>query len=190
MNEQDLLRECVRRLNACGVQYMLTGSMASNAWGIPRTTHDLDFVIQLPPSQIPALVEAFAGPDYFLDEASARAAYQPPHQFNVIHVPSALKADFWLLRPVPFEREMFGRRLKDFWFGEPLWLATAEDVILHKLYWNRITPSDRQTSDVAGVVQVQRGNLDEHYLRLWAGQLGVAPELEAALSGKFKPKQT
>ena len=73
---------------------------------------------------------------------------------------------------------------------EPLWLATAEDVILHKLYWNRITPSDRQLGDVAGVVQVQRGKLDEDYLRHWAGQLGVTPELEAALSGRLKPKQT
>ena len=190
MTEQDLLLDCLRRLNACDVQYMLTGSMASNAWGIPRTTHDLDFVLQLPPSQVPALVQAFGGPDYFLDEPSVRAAYQPPYQFNVIHVPSALKADFWLLRPVPFEQEMFGRRLKDVWFGEPLWLATAEDVILHKLYWNRITPSDRQLADVAGVVHVQQGKLDERYLRQWAGQLGVASELEAALSGHLKPKQT
>jgi len=43
---------------------------------------------------------------------------------------------------------------------------------------------------VAGVVQVQRGYLDEGYLRHWAEQLKVAPELEAALSGITKPKQT
>ena len=109
MSEQELLLDCVRRLNSSGVAYMLTGSMASNAWGIPRTTHDLDFVIQLPPSQVSLLVKAFDHPDYFLDEASIRAAYQPPHQFNVIHVPTALKGDFWLLRRVPFEREMFAR---------------------------------------------------------------------------------
>ena len=90
-------------------------------------------------------------------------------------MPSALKADFWLLRPVPFEREMFGRRLKDVWFGEPLWLASAEDIILHKLYWHRITPSERQLGDVAGVVQVQRGKLDERYLRYWAEHLKVNP---------------
>jgi hypothetical protein len=72
----------------------------------------------------------------------------------------------------------------------PVWLATAEDVVLHKLYWNRITPSDRQLGDVAGVMEVQRGKLDEDYLRHWAGQLGVAPELAAALSGSLKPKET
>jgi hypothetical protein len=190
MNEQELLLDCVRRLNASRIPYMLTGSMASNAWGIPRTTHDLDFVLQFPPSKVPALVAAFAHPDYYLDEASVRAARQPPHQFNVIHVPSALKADFWLLRAVPFEREMFSRRLRDSWFGESIWLATAEDIVLHKLHWNRISPSDRQLADVAGVVRVQRGKLDEAYLRRWAAELSVGVELEAALSGKLKPKAT
>ena len=190
MTEQELLLDCVRRLNLSGLKYMLTGSMASNAWGIPRTTHDLDFVIQLPPSQVPSLVSVFASPDYYLDEMSVRAAYQPPHQFNLIHVPSALKADFWLLRPEPFEREMFGRRVEDSWFGQPIWLATAEDIILHKLYWNRITPSDRQLGDVAGVVHVQRGKLDTAYLRRWAIELDLVTELEAALSDALKPKQT
>jgi hypothetical protein len=190
VTEQELLLDCVRRLNTSGIVYMLTGSMASNAWGIPRTTHDLDFVIQLPPRQIPALVGAFASTDYYIDEASVHAAYKPPHQFNVIHVPSALKADFWLLRPVPFERTMFGRRIKDVWFGETIWLATAEDIILHKLYWNGITPSDRQLGDVAGVIHVQHGKLDEAYLRHWAAELGLTAGLEAALSGALKPKQT
>jgi len=58
MTEQELLVDCLRRLNLVGITYYLTGSMASNYWGIPRTTHDLDFVIQLPPSSIPAIVAA------------------------------------------------------------------------------------------------------------------------------------
>jgi hypothetical protein len=101
-----------------------------------------------------------------------------------------LKADFWLLRPVPFEQEMFKRRVQDTWSGESLWLTTAEDVVLRKLYWNRITPSDRQLGDVAGVVQVQRDALDLAYLRRWAAELNVSVELEAALSGNIRPKQT
>lgn len=108
----------------------------------------------------------------------------------MIHIPSALKADFWLLRPIPFEREMFSRRVQDTWFGETVWLATAEDVILHKLYWNRITPSDRQLGDAAGVVQVQRIKLDLEYLRKWAQELALSTELEALLSGTIRPKQT
>ena len=43
MTEQELLVDCLGRLNRVGITYYLTGSMASNYWGIPRTTHDLDF---------------------------------------------------------------------------------------------------------------------------------------------------
>lgn len=190
MTEQELLLDCLRRLNRQSISYMLTGSMASNAWGIPRTTHDLDFVVQLPPSQISKFVGAFESEDYFVDEAMVRSAYQPPNQFNVIHIPSALKVDFWILKADEFEREMFRRKLKDAWLGEPVWIATAEDVILHKLYWNKLTPSDRQLGDVAGVVAVQKGKLDESYLRAWADRLGVAEELHKALSGELRPKHT
>ena len=37
--------------------------------------------------------------------------------------------DFWTLRPDPFEAEMFARRLRVILFGEPAWIATAEDTI-------------------------------------------------------------
>ena len=189
MNEQELLLDCLRRLDRGGITYMLTGSMASNAWGMPRLTHDLDFVIQLPPSEVPRFAELFRG-DYYIDEEAIRAAYQPPHQFNAIDTRSSLKVDFWLLRPVPFEREMFDRRTKALICGEQAWLATPEDVILHKLYWDRITPSERQRSDAAGVFAVQRGRLDEAYLRRWAADLGVSASLEDVLSGRIAPKTT
>jgi hypothetical protein len=189
VSERELLMDCLRRLNGAGLRYLLTGSMASSYWGIPRTTHDLDFVIQLPPSAVPKLVEAFRG-DFFLDEAAVRAAYQPPHQFNAIDQRSTLKVDFWLLKPAPFDREMFARRKQVKLFGEPAWIGTAEDVLLHKLYWNQITPSDRQLSDAAGIVAVQKGALDENYLRRWAVELNVEQKLEEVLSGKIKPKQT
>ena len=189
MTERELLVDCLRRLNAAELAYLLTGSMASNFWGIPRTTHDLDFVIQLPPTAIPKMVAAFSG-DFFLDEASVRAAYQPPHQFNAIDRRSTLKVDFWLPRPVPFEREMFARRKRVKLFGEQAWIGTAEDVLLHKLYWNQITPSDRQLGDAVGIVAVQGGALEKSYLRHWAIELGVAAGLEKLLRGEIKPKQT
>jgi hypothetical protein len=189
VNERDLLIDCLRRLNGCEISYMLTGSMVSNYWGIPRTTHDLDFVVQLPVESVPKLVGAFAG-DFYLDEPAVLAAYRPPHQFNAIDTRSALKVDFWLLRPVPFEREMFAHRVRAVLFGEPAWISTAEDAILHKLYWHSLTPSERQLGDAAGVVAVQGNALDAGYLRQWAKEIGVTETLEQLLSGQIRPKHT
>jgi len=189
MNERELLVDCLRRLNRVGVSYYLTGSMASNYWGIPRTTHDLDFVVQLPLSAVSTIVREFSG-DFYIDEEAVRAAYQPPHQFNAIDMRSALKVDFWLPKPEAFDREALQRRLRVTLFGEPAWIATAEDVILHKLLWNLMTPSDRQLGDAAGVAAVQAGALDEVYLRQWAGELHLASDLNRLLRGEIKPKQT
>jgi hypothetical protein len=189
MNERELLVDCLRRLNRTGVAYYLTGSMASNYWGIPRSTHDLDFVVQLPMSAVPRIVEEFSG-DFYIEEAAVRAAYQPPHQFNAIDTRSALKVDFWLPKPEPFEKEMFRRRMPVTLFGEPAWISTAEDVILHKLVWNRISPSNRQLGDAAGVAAVQADALDKNYLRQWARELKVEGEMKRLLGGEIKPKQT
>jgi hypothetical protein len=189
MTEQELLIDCLRRLNSTGIAYMLTGSMASNYWGIPRATHDLDFVVQLPPSAVPELVRAFAS-GFYIDEDAVRSAFLPPYQFNALDTRSALKVDFWLLQARPFDQQMFARRLRTTLFGVTAWLCTAEDVVLHKLHWHTISPSQRQLGDAAGVVAVQGDGLDREYLAQWAAELGVGDLLRDLLTGKIRPKQT
>jgi hypothetical protein len=188
-NEKELLIDCLQRLNRTGLAYMLTGSMASNYWGIPRTTHDLDFVLVMQPADVASLVEAFRG-GFFLQPESIQRAFAPPHQFNALDELSALKVDFWLLADNSFERNAFARRRQVALFAVPAWLTTAEDVILHKLYWNRLTPSERQLGDAAGVYAVQGAQLDSGYLLEWARVLGVQTELDALIAGRIKPKQT
>ncbi|HHK41246.1 MAG TPA: hypothetical protein ENJ50_02410, partial [Planctomycetaceae bacterium] len=109
-SEREFLVDVLGRLNQSGVPYMLTGSMASNYWGTPRTTHDVDFVIFLKPEQVDQLVDVFEA-DFFIQRESVRRVFEAPHQFNVIDNQSALKADFWQLRNDAFEQEMFRRRL-------------------------------------------------------------------------------
>jgi hypothetical protein len=185
--EAELLIDVLARLNRTGIDYMLTGSMASNYWGIPRTTHDLDFVLVLHAHQVDPLISAFET-GFFVQPDSVRGALHPPFQFNILDERSALKADFWILRDSEFECSAFARRHKVELFGSAAWIATAEDIILHKLYWNQITPSERQLSDAAGVIAVQAEKLDVAYLRLWAPKLGIEPMLDDLLSGKVKPK--
>jgi len=149
----------------------------------------LDFVLQLPISVVPRIIEEFSG-DFYIEEAAVRSACRPPYQFNAIDTRSALKVDFWLPKPDPFDREMLRRRAAVALFGEPAWIASAEDVVLHKLIWNRISPSERQLGDAAGIVAVQAEALDKRYLRHWAGELDLVGELERLLGGETRPKNT
>jgi hypothetical protein len=187
--ERELLVDCLQRLNRMGAPYMLVGSMASNYWGIPRSTHDIYFVVVLGPADVSPLAAAF-GEGFFIQTDSIRSAFSAPYQFNAIDEQSALKVDFWMLRDDAFEQYAFGRRIATLLFDTPAWLTTAEDVILHKLYWNKLTPSDRQLTDAAGVYAVQATALDQNYLRHWAATLGVDEQLDALASGALKPKSS
>jgi hypothetical protein len=135
----DLSRPLACRFAIRAVESMPTGSMASNYWGIPRTTHDLDFVLLMHPSQVDQLVAAF-DTGFFIQPESVRSAIQPPYQFDVLDEQSTLKADFWLLRENAFEQSAFGRRVSVDILGVSARIASAEDVILHKLYWIRSLP--------------------------------------------------
>jgi hypothetical protein len=69
--ERELLVDCLERLNRRSVPYMLVGAMASNYWGLPRTTHDLDFVLFLLPADVESLAAAF-GEGFFIQVEKKR----------------------------------------------------------------------------------------------------------------------
>jgi hypothetical protein len=83
MTEQELLADCLKRLNAAEIPYMLVGSMASNYWGIPRSTHDIDFVVEYESKDGSRLVNAFQD-QFFIQDISVRSALRPPYQFNAL----------------------------------------------------------------------------------------------------------
>jgi hypothetical protein len=59
----------------------------------------------------------------------------------------------------------------------------VEDTVLRKLQWYRDggEVSDRQWSDVLGILMAQGGRLDEGYLRQWSDALRLSDLLDRAL---------
>ncbi|MCP5020245.1 MAG: hypothetical protein GY930_00580 [bacterium] len=68
------LPRIVARLDAAGVPYMVTGSVASSNHGIPRTTHNVDLVIDPKPAELRAFVLSLPIDEYYSDLDSALAA--------------------------------------------------------------------------------------------------------------------
>ena len=189
MTEQELLQDCLRRLNRSSIDYMLVGSMASNYWGIPRSTHDIDFVVEYGEQDVDAIVKLFED-DFFIQEISVRSALRPPYQFNALDNRSALKVDFFRLAGDAYEIQRFKRRMSVTILGEPAVLAAPEDVILHKLRWYTISPSDRQLADSVGILSVSGDVIDSDYLEHWAKEIQVTHLLTKIRSGQMPPKAT
>ncbi len=62
----------------------------------------------------------------------------------------------------------------------PVWIATAEDVILAKLRWRLESRSEVHWRDCVEIVATQP--VDRSYLRGWAERLGVADDLAELLA--------
>lgn len=103
---------------------------------------------------------------------------------NAIHMATATKIDFWIKKNRPADAQRFTRRRREKLAGVDCWVLSPEDTILAKLEWSALAPSDRQTQDIAGIIEIQSGRLDLGYLREWADELRVRQPLVALLAAR------
>ena len=174
MTGPDLLARLVRWLEEAEIAYMLAGSFASAYHGQPRTTHDIDIVIDPTAEALERFLAAVTKGGLYVSPERARSALAERAAFNVIDASSGWKADLIVRRSRPFSAEEFARRQRTRVIGLDIVMATAEDTILSKLEWAARGGSERQLEDVKGIVAVQGDRLDRAYIRRWAATLGVA----------------
>jgi hypothetical protein len=175
MSQQELLIKVTQVLNELGIDYMITGSMASNMQGEPRLTHDIDIVtITIPENTIAELVKIFAPPQYYLDEFSIRDANKYRSMFNLLDVSSGDKVDFWLLTASDFDQSRFQRKYEQDFEGHKLQVSSPEDTILAKLNWAKMSGgSYKQFTDAIRIYELQFDSLDKEYLNKWANELEI-----------------
>ena len=179
MSQQELLKRVVQTLEAIGVDYMITGSVASSLQGEPRSTHDIDIVIAIQEPAVQKLLHSFPPPDYYLDEDDLRSAWQSKSMFNLVDVKGGDKVDFWLLTDEPFDRSRFARKYAEDFMGIKMKVSRSEDTILMKLRWSRLSGgSQKQYIDALRIYEVQSKSLDFSYIDGWAKPLGVESEWE------------
>lgn len=72
-------------LDELEVEYLVGGSLASSVHGIPRSTNDLDLVVDLPGRLVAALVERLA-PRFYVDKDMIEDAIGRRASFNIVHL--------------------------------------------------------------------------------------------------------
>lgn len=180
MSLADVLGTVVEALRASGIPHMVAGSMASTRYSEPRTTRDVDVVID-PTSEadLEAFVARLDAQRFYVGDH--RAAFRQRAMFNVIDVTNGWKIDLMVRRDRPFSANEFARRRPTTIDGVAADLATPEDVILSKLEWAQLGESERQRADVRAVLTAVGDDLDHTYLEFWATELGVLDALRTLL---------
>jgi hypothetical protein len=168
-------------LDRLGVRWCVGGSVASSIHGIVRSTLDVDLLADLSLDHVQPLVAALEA-TFYVDAGAVRRAIQSRRAFNLIHLDSMTKIDVFV-PGCTFDREELRRAQRTNLGDREAWVVAPEDIVLAKLAWYRRGGgvSDRQWSDVQGVLRTQAGHLDHAHLRHWAAELGVADLLDRAL---------
>ena len=85
MSQQELLTAVAAALDRIGIQYMVTGSIASSLYGEPRLSHDIDILLHVTAENAIRLAGAFPPPRFYLDPAEAIAEMvREESMFNLI----------------------------------------------------------------------------------------------------------
>ena len=171
VEEFEILKEVCQRLEKANIPYMITGSIASNLYAVPRMTRDVDIVIQVKKEDANRLLEIFKG-DFYIDSESVKEAIEKQGMFNIIHNQYVFKVDFIVRKDSPYHELEFERRRQIKMEGVSIWIVTLEDLILSKLFWAKDSLSELQLGDVRNLLETQR-EIDRAFLEKWIHSLGL-----------------
>lgn len=179
MEPSELLGAIAAKLDALGIEYLTTGSMASIVYGEPRLTNDIDLVVRIHAEDADRLCAAFPETDFYVSRESAREAVACGSQFNVIHPASGLKIDFMVAAADDFNRSRFERgRSIEIVPGITVRFASPEDVIIRKLQYFQEGGSDKHLRDIRGILRLCDDPVDAAYIERWIDRFGVRAQWE------------
>lgn len=180
MTSSNPLAHIVLELDRAEIPHMLAGSFASSYHGDPRTTNDIDLVIDPTRAAFERFVHGLDPHRYYVSEPTALAPFANRTQFNVVMLESGWRADLILRKDRPFSRSEFERRQQAEIAETQVFVATGEDTVIAKLEWAQAGESERQLRDVAGILELRAGGLDLQYIAHWVAELGLDARIRDA----------
>jgi len=165
-------------LNAVGIPFMVVGSFSSNIYGLARSTQDVDIVVQLQSGQIQQLANVLAV-ELQLDP-QPRFETVTMTTYFVLHTREGkFRIELFVLSDDPHDETRFARRVQGMVAGRPVWVPTAEDVIITKVRWYGTDRRNKDWDDVRNVIAVQQNRLDWDYIHRWCDLHGSREHLDA-----------
>lgn len=171
--------------DSIGVAYLIGGSFASSLHGEPRSTNDVDIVVDMASEHVDPLLAA-SGTECYVSETAVREAVATGGSFNMVHRSTAMKIDVFVVGGDPFDRERLRQRGRVEIPLDPqrelsVFVDTPENTVLRKLEWFRRggESSERQWQDVIAILKTNP-QLDDKHLVTWAERLEVSDLLTRA----------
>lgn len=170
----ELLEKITEVFERNQIEYLVTGAIASAAYGEPRLTNDIDIVAAIKEGHIPGILKAFPSDEFYVTEEAMKDAIRNEGQFNIIHPSTGLKIDVIIKKDTEFDRSRFAR-IRRIQPSESYQanFASPEDVIIKKMEYYKEGESEKHLRDVAGILKVSGEEIDRAYIDHWAQRLDL-----------------
>ena len=183
MEQNELTAFVGQQLTQVGIDFYITGSVASGVYGESRTTNDVDIVADVHETQVDPLLARFPEPDFYFSRDAALQAVRDRSQFNIIDKDSFIKVDVIVPAATAQAATRLSRRItRTLAPGVTLPVASPEDVIVMKLVFYEEGGSEKHLRDIAGILQNHRVRIDDSYVRSSARAMNVEAAWDVVLS--------
>lgn len=175
MAPEELLKNITEILAELKIPYAITGGFAVSVWGNPRSTADIDIVVELIEKNVGPLAKKVLSLDknLYIDEDMAREAIAHKGEFNFIDPDCGMKVDFFVMDNTPYNKLKIKRAILRDLCGAKALFVSPEDLILGKLNWSKETHSQKQFEDIKTVLRNEGIKLDYDYMNKWAEKHGT-----------------
>jgi hypothetical protein len=176
-----VVKAAERSLRSAGVGHAFVGALAVGAYGMPRTTSDVDVIVDYRAEDVPALANAFHRLGFRVSAEDLRDALAEGSHCTVHDARSGFHLDLAPARRRAAKDTIRGA-LPVRWRGATLPIANPEHTVVMKLVYG----SDQDVEDALGILVRQRGRLDRRRMRDFARTqrvLEALQELERKAAG-------
>lgn len=167
MTQYEIFGYIIDVLNRLRIPYMIVGAIASIIYGKPRLTYDMDIVIDINEQNVADFL-SFFNENWYVDKDMIIDAIKNRHHFNIIHIKTGNKIDFFLLRNDAHDIEEFKRKRKEKFDTKRIaYFASVEDVIIKKLDYYSRSSSEKHLEDIKGILKTYQGKINFKYIEKW-----------------------
>ena len=171
---ESLIARVASALQSQGIRFMLIGGQAVLVHGEPRLTQDIDITLAATPDQLDDILAVCDATDLEPLPEKVREFVNATFVLPAVETTTSVRVDF-IFSSTPYEQQAIERAVVVPVRDVRVPFATAEDLVLHKLFAGR----PRDLEDAEGVVRRKGGELDWDYVEYWAAQFAELPGREA-----------
>jgi predicted nucleotidyltransferase len=168
-----LLAHLTHGLESRHIPFMLIGGQAVLLHGRPRLTDDVDATLGVGPDQLARVLEACASIGLQPLPADVPGFVAETFVLPTHHPASALRVDL-IFSTLPYETEAIKRAIRVRIGNADVPFATAEDLLVHKLFAGR----PRDLEDAVSVIRRQGDRIDWAYVTRWVATFAEVPGRE------------